>query len=348
MTSWPAAGLAALAAWLIAFALASVLAWCGPVDRPRARGMHKAPTPTSGGLAIAGGTAAALLTGLATTRFGGGAQPALVAALILAFSHALLGAVDDVVDLGAKVKLLAQLVLALVFAVAVHPSQVPLWPGVALDLPPLIAVPGTALWLVVTINAVNFMDGSNGLIAGSLAVVLAGLGLGALAGGQPVLPVALLGAAAACLGFLPWNFPKARLFQGDAGALFLGALAAGVAVAAAGATRGRPLDLFAAPTALLPLLTDVLLTLLARARRRLPLLDAHRDHLYQRWLSAHGGDHAALAWRVWLVMAVYTAGAAVAALAAAPAPLLTFLVGLLIAIGGWLALDRGLRVKRSG
>lgn len=347
MSSWSAAGLAALAALAVAFALAGGLAWCGPVDRPRARGMHKAPTPTSGGLAIAGGTAAALLTALAMVRFDGG-QPGLVGALILAFSHALLGAVDDVVDLGARIKLLVQLVLALVFAVVVHPARVMLWPGVGLDLPPLVAVPGVALWLVVTINAVNFMDGSNGLIAGSLAIVLAGLGLGALVGGQPVLPIALIGAAAACLGLLPWNFPRARLFQGDAGALFLGALVAGMAVVAANATHGRPLDLFAAPTALLPLLTDVLLTLLARARRRLPLLDAHRDHLYQRWLSAHGGDHAALAWRAWLIMAIYTVAAAVAALAAPPSPFLTFLVGLAVAIGGWLTLDRSLGVRRSG
>jgi hypothetical protein len=60
--------------------------------------------------------------------------------------------------------------------------------------------------------------------------------------------------------------------------------------------------LYFAPLALLPYLTDVLLTLLWRARRGRSLLDAHRDHLYQLWLARTGRPHLALAWRSWLVI----------------------------------------------
>lgn len=327
----------------VAFALAGLLVRCGPVDRPRERGMHTAPTPTSGGLAILAGAAAALLAALPAIRAQGGASPALTAAVLVALVHGLLGGLDDVFDFGAKAKLVAQLILALVFALVCHPQSLALTSGLALPLPAPISIAGTALWMVVVVNAVNFMDGSNGLIAGTLAVVLGGLGLRLLFAGDLVLAMAFLAPAAACLGFLPWNYPKARLFQGDVGALFLGALAAALAVAATGSGPARgPLTLLATPTALLPLLTDVLLTLIARARRRQSLFDAHKDHLYQRWLTAHGGDHAALAWRIWLIMGAYTLAAAVAA-ADPSIALATFLAGLAAAVGGWLWIDRTLK-----
>ncbi len=342
-----AAWLGALAALIVSCGLSAVLAWCGPVDRPRARGMHAAPTPTAGGLALLGGTAAALVAGLHAMRASGGVDLAFTGAVAVALAHGLLGAVDDVLDLGAKGKLMVQLVLALAFAVLVHPARIPLSATFGLELPWPVAVGGVALWMIVTVNAVNFMDGSNGLIAGALAIVLGGLGLRALNGADATLPVVLLGAAGACAGFLPWNYPTARLFQGDAGALFLGALAAAIAVVAAGPGRmAGALNLFTAPIALTPLLTDVLLTLLGRARRKERLFDAHKQHLYQRWLAAHAGDHAALARRVWLIVGAYTAAAISVARGDPLSAALVFGVGVAGAVAGWLWLDR--RLTRSG
>ena len=342
-----AAWLGALLAAVASCVLSGVLAWCGPVDRPRARGMHDAPTPTAGGLAILGGTAAALFVGLPAIRASAGADLAFTAAFAVALAHGLLGALDDVIDFGAKAKLLVQLALALAFAAVAHPVRIALTGALGLDLPWLVGVAGVALWMIVTVNAVNFMDGSNGLVTGALAIVLGGLGLRTLDAGDAALPTILLGGAAACLGFLPWNYPRARLFQGDAGALFLGALVAALAVDAAGPGRiAGPLNLFTVPIALTPILTDVLLTLLARARRRASLFDAHKDHLYQRWLAAHGGDHGALARRFWLIVGLYT----LAAMSVAQGdPLIAaagFVVGIAVAVAGWLWIDRGLR--RSG
>jgi UDP-N-acetylmuramyl pentapeptide phosphotransferase/UDP-N-acetylglucosamine-1-phosphate transferase len=222
----------------------------------------------------------------------------------------------------------------------------PLTSALALDLPWPLAVGGVALWMIVAANAVNFMDGANGLIAGSLAIVLGGLGLRSQGVEDAGVGLVLLAASAACLGFLPWNFPTARLFQGDAGALFLGAVVAALAVVAAeGGRADAPLDLLSAPIAMIPLLTDVLLTLIVRARRGARLLDAHRDHLFQRWLLAHAGDHAALARRVWLIMAVYTVLAASVAQGDPALAWAALAGGVAVAVAGWLWLDNRVRAS---
>jgi Fuc2NAc and GlcNAc transferase len=340
---WLGAVLAAIAAC----ALSGVIAWCGPVDRPRARGMHDAPTPTAGGLALFGGAAIALFAAAPTIRPSAIGEIGFAAAFAVAIAHGLLGALDDVFDFGAKAKLLVQLVLALAFAALVHPARIPLTNTLGVDLPWLAGVAGVALWMIVAVNAVNFTDGSNGLVVGALAIVLSGLGLRTLGEADSALPAVLLGAAGACLGLLPWNYPKARLFQGDAGALYLGALIAALAVVAAGPGRvAAPMNLFTVPIALTPLLTDVLLTLIVRWRRKARLFDAHKDHLYQRWMSAHGGDHGALARRFWLIIALYTLTATSVAQGDPLAGVTAFAIGVAVAAAGWLWIDRELR--RSG
>ena len=154
------------------------------------------------------------------------------------------------------------------------------------------------------------------------------------AAARPVAAAALAGAAANA-GYLPWNL-GGRLFQGDAGALFSGFLLAGLAVVAE--RNGSGLYLFFAPIALLPFLTDVLLTLLIRARRGQSLLDAHRDHLYQLWLQKTGKPHAALAWRVAVIMSA--SGGYALAVQRAPAGLrpALFCGALAVCVLGWTGL----------
>jgi len=99
---------------------------------------------------------------------------------------------------------------------------------------------------------------------------------------------------------LAWNFPGGRLFAGDAGALFVGAIAA---LASLYIIRRTQLSPFVPPILFFPLLADALLTLLWRARRRRSLLDAHSEHLYQ---IAHRANwsHARVAMVYWLAMAI--------------------------------------------
>ena len=330
-----------LVALTTSLALAALIAWCGPVDPPRARGSHQRPTPTSGGLAILAGASlgagvAAALAPVAA-RAGLGQVSAVVAT---AGGLGLLGALDDVVDLGARAKLLIQAAVALVFAVSVaRVGALPLIGGVALPLGPWIGAIGTALWIVVATNAVNFMDGANGVAAGALAVALAALGLGALGQGEPAVAVAALAGAAANAGYLPWNL-GGRLFQGDAGALFSGFLLAGLSVVAE--RDGRGLYVYFGPLVLLPFLTDVLLTLLVRARRGQSLLEAHRDHLYQLWLQRTGRPHGALAWRVAAIMGAFGAYALLVQRAPAGLRLVLFGCGLAACVAGWTAWRRRL------
>jgi UDP-GlcNAc:undecaprenyl-phosphate GlcNAc-1-phosphate transferase len=332
-----------VAAMLVAATVSGVIAWSGPVDRPRDRGAHKAPTPTAGGLGVIAGTSIGLLLFALRAPHPPAGLGKIAAALGFSAVLGLIGALDDLLDLGARTKLLLQVGLSLLFAVFVgHIEAIPLTETVNVPLGPFIGVLGTALWLVVVTNAVNFMDGANGLAAGALAIVLAVFGRAALAGGDGLLGVAATMAAIAGLGFLPWNFPRAKLFQGDAGALFTSFFAAALAVIGAGAGGHGAVFIFFIPLALLPFLADVLLTLLSRARARKRLLDAHAEHLYQRWLAAGGKSHVALAWRVYGLTAVFS-GAALLLTGAAPLiQLAGFIIGTSVAVVLWVAVRRRL------
>jgi Fuc2NAc and GlcNAc transferase len=286
---------------------AALVAWAGPLDRPRARGSHRHPTVTSGGLAALVAAALGLLTMAAVGPDTIRTDLARVA-VTLAFAGALglLGALDDLFDMGAKLKLLLQVLAGLAFAALVaRPEGIVVAPGLAIPLGVAAGVLGTTLWLVVATNAVNFMDGANGLAAGCVAIAFAALAVAGFSHGQLAVAAAALAAAAGLAGFLPWNLPAGRLFQGDVGALFSGFLLAGLAVVAATADPSRALSLYFVPFALTPFLTDVLATLVIRARRGASLMEAHRDHLYQQWLIRTEKSHGALAVRAWGLTAAY-------------------------------------------
>jgi len=282
--------------------LAGAISWAGPIDPPTNRGAHLRPTPTSGGVAIMG----AVGLGLLLHPVAGALGSRLAATLALALAMGVIGALDDLFDIGAKTKLLLQAALALVFAALVaHVEVLPLGLGLDLPLGPIAGIAGVALWIVVATNAVNFMDGANGVAPGAQVCLFIAM-MAATWGRDPLVAEVAMAAALACAGFLPWNL-RGRLFQGDAGALFCGFLFAGLAIlSTAPSTKSPGLSLYFGPLILLPFLTDVLLTLAVRARRRQSLLQAHRDHLYQLWLRQDSQpSHVALAWRVMLIMAAY-------------------------------------------
>lgn len=289
------AGAALLAAGVSAL-LTGLVAASGPIDTVKARSSHIQPTPTGAGLAVLAATA----LGAALLAPGG---PALALLLGAAAALGLFGAADDVLDMGASVKLLAQLATALAIAVgAARVTALPLAPGLTADLPMAAGVGGSALFLLVLINAVNFMDGADGLAPGWAVTSAGGLALAAWLAGDPQITAAALAAVAAGLGFLPWNLRR-RVFQGDVGAFFSAAYLGGLGLLLA--ERGGATPYLVVFTAL-PLIVDVLLTLIVRARRGGRLFEAHKEHLYQLWLQARGRPHLALASRVWALSAATT------------------------------------------
>lgn len=334
---------AAGASAVLAAGGAALVAWAGPLDAPVARSSHAVPTVTSGGLAVL--AAAALGLALFGALAPEGRTDLGRVALAVGFAGALglLGAVDDLFDLGAKPKLVLQALASVIFAALVARIEtLPLGLGMTAGLGVVAGALGTALWLVVATNAVNFMDGADGLAGGCVAIALAALGAAGMVHGQPAVGAAALVAAAAIAGFLPWNLPARRLFQGDAGALFTGFLVAALAVVGATAQPERALSVYLAPFALTPFLTDVLLTLAVRARKGRPLFQAHRDHLYQVWLTRTGRSHAALAVRAWAVTAAYAAAGFAAEWAPAGAQPLLFAAGVAVCAAGWVAARRKL------
>jgi len=289
-----------------AAALSGAISLAGPIDPPTERGAHLRPTPTSGGVAIMGAVGLGVLLLVFAAHGRSAMGPRLSATLALALAMGVIGALDDLFDIGARTKLLLQAVLAVIFATFVaHVEFLPLGLGLSLPLGPVLGIAGVALWVIVATNAINFMDGANGVAPGAQVCLF--VAMAAATPRHPLVAEVSMAAAWACVGFLPWNL-AGRLFQGDAGALFCGFLFAGLAIlltVPSGAPAG---SLYFGPLILLPFLTDVLLTLAIRARRGQSLLQAHRDHLYQLWLhQAARPSHVALAWRMMVIMAVFGA-----------------------------------------
>ena len=336
---------AACAAVGVAFAVAAagsaVIARSGPVDAPGRRSSHARSTPTSGGVALLAAVSAGLLTGVLLSGGLSGLAPVGLA-LVFATGAGLIGAVDDITDLDARAKLIFSVILALGFAALAGPvTRLPGWGGAGLALWPVLGLIGGGLWIVTVSNAVNFMDGANGLAPGAMAVGFAALAVTAFGHGATGIGVAAACAAAACAGLLPLNL-RGRLFQGDAGALFAAFFFAALCLVAAGPDARGPVDLYFGPVVLMPFLADVLLTLLSRAIRGRPLLSAHREHLYQRWLLQSGRSHGALAWRAALIMTAFGILAAGASFVGEVGQTACLLLAAGVCIFAWRRTGRGL------
>lgn len=161
----------------------------------------------------------------------------------------------------------------------------------------LVVVAAFVLALVL-VNAWNFMDGIDGLAASQAA--LCGLGFALMPGEAGRLLAIVL--AGACLGFLPFNFPKAKIFLGDVGSGALGYL---VAVLVATGMGSRPVSAWL--LLLLPsmaMLADAGLTLLWRMQRGERWWQPHVQHAYQRWSRAGGHVMVTLAYGFWTLLAV--------------------------------------------
>ncbi len=248
------------------------------VDVPNERSMHSKPIPRGGGLAIAGvcalGLVAAAGSGISVPPIGGVGY--LVGVLVVGA----VSAVDDARSLSVGVRLTAQAVGAAILVVALFsgPSALALGPRGAGVL--LLAL--ALVWIVGLTNAFNFMDGIDGLV-GTQAVV-AGVMWAILASvnGQAWPATLSILVAGACLGFLAFNWPPARIFMGDVGSAFLGLTFAFLALA----VPRHPIQVIAAAVLIWPLAFDASVTLARRLLRRENVFAAHRSHLYQRMVLA--------------------------------------------------------------
>ena len=269
------AGLALLSAGVV-----RAMMRVGVMDRPDARKAHSNPIPKGGGV----GVVVAFLAGIGLlygfAEFARLADPYFRGVILAATAIATVAFLDDVLDWPFLVKLLAQLGaagLAVGSGLVVDRLNLP-WAGpVSLGW---AAAPLTLAWVLFATNAVNFIDGLNGLASGVSVIACAVLAwIAAAHGGWFVYFTALL-LASGLLGFLPFNFPRARIFMGDVGSQFCGFVLAVLAVAA-GRFQGVELSVLLVPMLLAGVLFDVAFTLVRRAGAGDRVTEAHRSHLYQ-------------------------------------------------------------------
>jgi UDP-N-acetylmuramyl pentapeptide phosphotransferase/UDP-N-acetylglucosamine-1-phosphate transferase len=265
--------------WLATRAVRALLVRRAILDRPNERSSHDTPTPRGGGLAVISvllpaWIAAALLTGASTpwTMLGG------------ALALAAVSWRDDVRGLGILWRLGTQI---LAVAAGLATLGGPVFQGLLPEWLDALAAGFLWLWFV---NLYNFMDGIDGIAAVETASIGGGVALVVLAAATGPTGIAAWGLAlaAAALGFLPWNWHRAKLFLGDVGSVPLGYLAGWLllSLAAAGAWKAA---------LILPLyyLADATITLLRRLRRGEQIWRAHREHYYQRAVQ-NGMSHASV------------------------------------------------------
>ncbi|MCC7428359.1 MAG: undecaprenyl/decaprenyl-phosphate alpha-N-acetylglucosaminyl 1-phosphate transferase [Alphaproteobacteria bacterium] len=272
-----------LAAALLSALLVRAMIAARILDQPNARSSHSAPTPRGGGV----GVVAALVGGLGVLHALGpgpvfeadGRAASFAAGVVIV---AALGLWDDLRGMRFAAKLLVQLAAAAVAMagdlVLTHVS-LPGFGQVALGA---LAWPFTALWLVGLTNAMNFIDGLNGLCAGVCLIAAAFLAVIAQGHDAAFVQAAALMLAAGCMGFLPFNFPRARIFLGDVGSQALGFAFAALGVwLARGHGGAAAASFWVVPALFAAFLFDTAFTILRRALAGERVTEAHRGHLYQ-------------------------------------------------------------------
>lgn len=254
----------------------------GAIDVPKdSRRMHKKPIPRLGGLAIA---IAFLLTVLVFAEIDRQLKGILLGAVIIV----VLGVLDDCLTLRASVKFIVQIAAACI--VVYHGCTIryltnPLLTSDAnyLNLGNW-SIPITIIWIVAITNAVNFIDGLDGLAVGVSAISAATLLVIALLVAEGNIAVVLAALLGACLGFLPYNFNPAKIFMGDTGSTFLGFVLACLSIQ--GMFKLYAVISFAVPFLILGVpIFDICFAVIRRLAKHQNPMQADRGHIHHRLID---------------------------------------------------------------
>ncbi len=268
--------------------------WClrtNLVDDPGHRKIHSTPVPLAGGFAVLTGILLPLIVGAillklgvikfsATSLITHGIDKRAVELGVLALGAVaitLLGWLDDKHELKALPKFLGQLLVAV--AVAAVSKRITLFVPSE-----IFSYAITILWVLTVINAFNFMDNMNGLCAGIGAIGAFFFALIAATNGQYLVAITGFLMCGALVGFLPWNFPNARAFLGDAGSHLVGYLLAVMAILPHFYTKQnpRPLAVLAPLLVLAIPLVDLAQVSLFRTLNKKPFWIGDTNHLSHR------------------------------------------------------------------
>lgn len=275
MYSWLAFCIALLVSYLATPVVRKIAIRIGAVDQPNARKVHKAPIPRLGGLAI---YLSFMLAVLITLPLDAQIYGVLLGATIIV----ILGVIDDLVELSPKVKLIGQILAAVVlviFDVRISNLTIPFEGMVFLGN--IASSVLTVVWVVGIVNTVNLIDGLDGLAAGTSAITAVTLFLVGYQKGQfiaAIMAVALMGGA---LGFLKYNFNPARIFMGDTGSMFLGFMLAAISIE--GALKSTTTIALAVPVLALGFpIFDTTIAIVRRYLNKVPIFQADKGHFHHK------------------------------------------------------------------
>jgi UDP-GlcNAc:undecaprenyl-phosphate GlcNAc-1-phosphate transferase len=274
----------------------------GIVDRPNERKVsERADMPLMGGLAVLAGMSAALAIGLVAS--GVSPEPRQLALFGGAVLMVLLGICDDRFGLGAGIKFAVQLVAAFAAIGAGLTIEYVTEPvsRQSIPLPEWLAVGVTLFWILGITNAINLIDGLDGLAAGVAVIIGATLSVICWQLGMTLGVIVGASLVGALLGFLPFNFSPARIFLGDTGSLLLGY---SLAVLALIGYRQVTLITFVVPLLALafPIL-DTVISIFRRVRRGHNPFRADRQHMHHRLLAVAGTHRGACLQVYWVTCA---------------------------------------------
>ena len=277
----------------------------GAVDKPDERKVNRRhDIPLLGGIAVAlgffVGLAVALILSASDHEYRGHIEGQLLGSLLLLT----VGVIDDRNALSARAKLPFQFGAA---AVAIYygfridhltdPVSLNVW-----SFPEPVVWIVTGIWIVGITNALNLMDGLDGLTAGIGCIIGATLTYIAFQADQVVGVFTGLAFLGAVLGFLPYNFPPARIFLGDTGALFIGF---NLSLLALEGYRKLSVLTFVVPLLALAVpLMDTTLSIYRRLRKRKSILSPDRQHMHHRLLASEGSHRSAVL-SIWFLTACF-------------------------------------------
>ena len=282
------AGVAAalVAALLIAFittpVVKSLAERVGAVDVPKDnRRMHDHPIPRMGGLAIFLGF---LLSTLVFVPLSQSLRGMLLGAILIV----ILGIFDDIYALPALPKLLVQIVAALIAVFHGNVIEVVSNPNLFSDNPYWVlgawSVPVTVIWIVAITNAVNLIDGLDGLAVGVAAISSLTMLVIAMLVSENVVALTMAALAGGCIGFMPYNQNPAKIFMGDTGSTFLGFVLATVSIQ--GLFKFYTIISFAVPFLMLGLpLFDTCFAILRRISKGQNPMSPDRSHVHHRLID---------------------------------------------------------------
>ncbi|WP_293789774.1 MraY family glycosyltransferase [uncultured Corynebacterium sp.] len=318
--------------YLVTGAVRSLILRYGRMAAPRQRDVHTVPMPRLGGVAMFTGLVVAVIVANqlpALTRGFPPVTPDMTAVLMAAFVIVVVGVVDDLYDISWVLKLGGQIVGAVVMSLmglSWYLFYVPFGDGTTLILDQVQSTILTALLTVTIVNAMNFVDGLDGLAAGLGAIAAGTILIYSLtilhdqSGTVAAYPPAIISAALVgiCMGFLPHNFSPARIFMGDSGAMLIGLLLSAACTSASGRINAAlygPADMMALLSPMIVVLAalsipllDLVMAVVRRVSKGKSPFSPDKKHLHHRLLSiGHTQKRVVLVLYTWVGVVAFGA-----------------------------------------